>query len=40
VSDYYLKQSEHFFSCIMARTSCISMRWWLCTGPTRIVGFL
>jgi len=43
MSDYCLKQSEYFVSCIMARTSFISMRWWwclLCTGPTCIVGFL
>ena len=36
------RQVSNFFSYIMARTSCISMRWWwrpLCTRLTGLVGF-
>jgi len=36
MSDCCLTPSEQFLSYIMARTSCISKRWWclLCTRPT------
>ena len=40
VSDYCLIPSGQFFSCIMTRTSHISMRWWwypLCNITTHIV---
>jgi hypothetical protein len=42
MSDCCLTPVEQFFSCIMARTSYISMRWWclLCTRPTDLVGLL
>jgi hypothetical protein len=42
VSDCCLTPVEQFFSCVMARTSYISMRWWclLCTRPTGLVGLL
>jgi hypothetical protein len=42
LSDCCLTPVEQFFSCIMVRTSYISMRWWclLCTRPTGLVGLL
>jgi hypothetical protein len=39
--DCCLKPNEQFFSYILARTSCILMRWYpLYSRPTSLVGFL
>jgi len=35
MSDFCLTPSEQYFSYIMARTSCISMRWWWYLSWTR-----